>query len=50
MYEEKTGDARRAIEQAMNAFEEVLDRQKSEEISRERKMFKEFLDSMEDIE
>ena len=50
MYEEKTGDARRAIEQAMNAFEETLDRQKPEEIKKERKLFKEFLDSMEEIE
>lgn len=50
MYEEATGDKRRIIEQRLNAFEEVLDKQNREAIKEARENFKEFLESMEETE
>lgn len=43
LYEECTGDMRRAIDHELNAFEEVLDRQDRQEIEEARAHFREFL-------
>lgn len=48
MYEEAIGDKRRMIEQEINAFEDVLNKQIPSEISSARETLKEFLDNMED--
>lgn len=48
MYEEAIGDIRKIIEQAINRFEDVLNKQNPSEISDARKEFKEFLDNMEE--
>lgn len=43
LYEECTGDMRRAIDQELNAFETILDRQDRQEIEEARTHFREFL-------
>lgn len=43
LYEECTGDMRRAIDRELNAFEEILDRQNRQEIEEARVHFREFL-------
>lgn len=48
MYEEATGDIRQIIENRMNIFEEILDKQNRDEIANARVELKEFLDSIEE--
>ncbi len=48
MYEEAVGDLRTLIEQNMNIFEAILDKQRREEIEQARKDFKKFLDSVDE--
>ncbi len=48
MYEEATGDLRGIIEQYLNNFEQILDKQNPAEISRAREELKEFLDNIDE--
>lgn len=50
MYEEAVGDMRQIIEMKINEFEAVLDKQDRHKIEEARKDFKEFLDSVEEME
>ncbi len=49
LYEECTGDVRKAVDEQLSAFEEVLDRQDRHEIEQAREEFKTFLAEVNDI-
>ncbi len=49
LYEECTGDMRRAIDRELNAFEAILDKQNRQEIEEARAHFKEFLATANDM-